>query len=143
MADKLPNKLMGGCQCGKVRYEIDSAVLGSAHCHCRDCQKATGTGHLTAALFPKNAVHMTGELKGYTAKGDSGQDVTRFFCPNCGSRIMTQPAVMPDMTIIAVGSLDDPNAIGDVGMAIYTKNRNKWDHTHPDLPAFEIMPPRG
>ena len=137
----MAEKLTGGCQCGKVRYEIDAPTAGSAHCYCRACQKATGTGHITAALFPKNAVHMKGELKGYTSKGDSGQDTTRFFCPSCGSRIMTQPAVLTDLCVIAVGSLDDPNQIGDIGMAIYTKDRNKWDHTHPDLPAFEMMPP--
>jgi len=139
----MADKLTGGCQCGKVRYEIDAAPAMSAHCHCRDCQKATGTGHLTAALFPRAAVHVTGEMKGYTSKGDSGQDVTRFFCPNCGSRILTQPAVMPDMTIVAVGSLDDPNAIGDVGMALYAKHRNRWDHVHPSVQSFEAMPPRG
>ena len=139
----MADKLTGGCLCRKVRYEIDATPMMAAHCHCRDCQKATGTGHITAALFPKSAVHMTGELKGYTSKGDSGQDVTRFFCPNCGSRIMTEATVMPDMRLIAVGSLDDPDAIGDIGMSVYAKSRNKWDHVHPSVKSFDMLPPRG
>ena len=140
MADKT---LTGGCLCGKVRYEISGAPGMSAHCHCRDCQRATGTGHLTATMFPKAAVNVTGEMKGYTSAGDSGQPVTRFFCPNCGSRLMTELAVMPDVRIVAVGSLDDPDAIGPVGMALYAKNRNAWDHIDPSVASFDTMPPRG
>jgi hypothetical protein len=134
--------LTGGCQCGKVRYTITAAPAMAAQCHCTDCQKSTGTGHITAALFPSDGVTITGELKEYGSMGDSGQPVSRFFCPNCGSRIMSKATVMPGMSIITLGTLDDPDAIGPVGMALYAKRKRVWDPIDPSIQAFDTFPPQ-
>jgi len=136
-------KLTGGCLCGKVRYEATGEPMMTAQCHCRDCQRATGTGHLVAAAYPSDAVKVTGELKRYTSNGDSGKPMTRSFCPNCGSLITGQPSMMPEMTTITLGTLDDPGAIGDIGMAFYAHRRNAWDPAHPTAKASDGRPPRG
>lgn len=80
--------LSGGCACGAVRYEISGAPVSSVQCQCRDCQRATGSGHVNAMAFPQAAVMLTGELRFHDIRGDSGNSVSRGFCPNCGAPVM-------------------------------------------------------
>src|SRR5262245_44888769 len=101
----------GSCQCGDVTIEIDADPLFSGHCLCMDCQRASGTGHSTIVAFPKAAVKVTGQMTKYVTKGDSGQDVTREFCPRCGSRIMSYGASNPAMVLIAAPALDDQSIV--------------------------------
>lgn len=137
----MARKLSGGCLCGAVRYELNAEPIMSVHCHCRDCQRMTGAGHVTAAAFPAEAVKVTGTMKTVTVKGDSGHDVVRYFCPSCGSWLIGKPSMMPQITTVTLGTLDDPNAIGGISVIVYAKRRNAWDHMDPKLPSFETLPP--
>ncbi len=132
-------KATGGCLCGAVRYEIDGEPIFAGHCHCSDCRKATGTGHVSVTALPRSAVKVTGETRGYSVTGDSGQPFTRNFCPVCGSLIFGESATMPGMMTITAGTLDDPSAF-EPQMVIYTKSRPAWDRIDSGLPEFEGMP---
>ena len=131
-------KASGGCLCGAVRYEIDGEPVFSAHCHCRDCQRATGTGHVSVSGFRREAVTITGETRGFTVKGDSGQGITRFFCPVCGSLLYSAPEAMSGMINVTAGTLDDPSVFQPQA-SIYTKDRHAWDKL-PGVAEFEAMP---
>ncbi len=135
-------KASGGCLCGAVRYEIDGEPLFAGHCHCSDCQKATGTGHVSVTGLPADGVKITGETRGYTVKGDSGQGYTRHFCPTCGSLVFGQAAGMPGVINVTAGTLDDTAAFTPQ-FVIYTRSRPAWDHINSGLPEFDAMPPRG
>ena len=101
-------KIVGGCMCGAVRYESAADAAMQASCYCRDCQRSTGGAFAPVLLVPKDAFKMTkGELKHYEVTGDSGNKVSRAFCANCGSPIMSVLSGMPFIAIKA-GSLDDP-----------------------------------
>ena len=99
----------GGCVCGAVRYECPVEPVMTANCHCRDCQKASGGAYVPALAVPRNAVTITGDVKYFDVKGDSGNIVSRGFCPICGARLFGKPAVMPDFLVVMVGTLDDPS----------------------------------
>ena len=99
----------GGCHCGAVKYEIGAEPTLSGHCQCTDCQKSTGGGHISVIGVPEDSVTMTGALKEYTVKGDSGADVTRSFCPICGTPVLTKTTSMPGVLMIRAGTLDDPS----------------------------------
>jgi hypothetical protein len=101
--------LTGGCLCGAVRYECSAEPVMTGNCHCRDCQRATGGTYASAVFVPRNAVTITGEVKYYDSTGDSGNIVSRGFCPTCSSRLFGKPAVMPEVMSIMAGSLDDPS----------------------------------
>ena len=131
----------GGCACGAVRYECAAEPVMTGNCHCRDCQKATGGAFVPALAVPTAALKITGEPKYYDTKGDSGQTVSRGFCPNCGARLFGKPKVMADLTVIFAGSLDDPSWYRP-SMDIYTASAQPWDHLNPDLPKFPQMPQR-
>src|SRR5260370_38537719 len=102
-------KIVGGCMCGAVRYEATADGAMQASCYCRDCQRSSGAAFASVLLVPKDAFKLTkGELKHYEVTGDSGNKVSRGFCANCGSPIMSILQGMP-FTAIKAGSLDDPN----------------------------------
>lgn len=134
------NTLTGGCLCGAVRYEVSGDPVVAAHCHCEDCRKTTGAGHATIAAFPGAAVKITGKLKAFRIKADSGMMVSRSFCPECGSWISGAPESAPGVVFITVATLDNPEALAPQ-MRFYDKRRISWDAVDPALPAFETVPP--
>ena len=133
-------KLTGGCACGAVRYEISAAPVVSAQCQCRDCQRATGTGHVDAMVFPRNAIAVTGDLKFHDRKGDSGHTVSRGFCPNCGAPVLWRFARNPDVCGILAGSMDDASGFAPQ-LVTYTSRGYAWDMLDPAVTKFDKMPP--
>ena len=111
----------------------------TGNCHCRDCQKASGGPFASALAAPAAAVKITGTLKYYDTKGDSGNTVSRGFCPECGARVFGKSSGMPEMAIILAGSLDDPSWYRPA-MDFYTSSAQPWDHMDPSLPKFPKMP---
>lgn len=132
----------GGCMCGAVRYECSAAPLFMGNCHCRDCQRASGSAYNPAIGVPRGAVKMTGEVKYYECKAESGNMTQRAFCANCGSRLFSYPPFAPDLMVLVASSLDDPS-IFQPTMDIFTSSAQPWDHMDPALPKFLKMPPTG
>jgi hypothetical protein len=133
--------LAGGCLCGKIRYRLNGPILFVSQCCCRDCQKATGTGHTTIAGIERAHVALDGEPATYTNSGDTGGEVTRHFCGTCGGRLFTSGTLPGSVVMIQIGSLDDPDALTPQSV-IYHKDAVAWDRFDPALPVFEGMPSR-
>ena len=137
MSDKV---LEGGCSCGAVRYRCDGEPALAAHCHCRDCQRSSGAAMATVFAVPKAAFHLLqGKTSSYAYTGDSGQPVSRHFCPNCGAPLFTEVSVMPDLQFVRATSLDDPALIAP-SMHIYCDSAQAWDQAHDGLPRFAKLP---
>ena len=132
----------GGCMCGAVHYECTATPIFMGNCHCRDCQRASGGAYAPAIGVLRSAVKITGDVKYYESKADSGSMARRGFCANCGSRLFSLPPFAPDLMVILATSLDDPS-IFKPGMDIYTSSAQPWDHMDPALAKFPQMPPTG
>jgi hypothetical protein len=131
----------GGCLCGAVRYEIVGPSLFEAQCCCRDCQKATGTGHTTIIGVHGSQLALGGETpRAFTNTGESGGRVTRHFCANCGGRIYTSGDHPGQLVMVQAGSLDDPNAVTPTEV-IYHADAVAWDAFKPGMAIFEKYPP--
>src|SRR5260221_3574856 len=102
-------EMKGGCLCGQVRYTANAEPIFVGVCHCTSCQKQSGTAFNVVVAVPQPALSIQGAPKSYTKKGDSGNEVISRFCSNCGSTILSEPAVMPGVSILRVGTLDDPS----------------------------------
>ena len=88
MADTKLQK--GGCLCGNFKYQFSqSDVISAHHCHCTDCQKSTGSGKATIVMIPDESLVAEGSLKFYTVKGTAGSHISRGFCENCGSPVIS------------------------------------------------------
>ena len=131
--------LTGGCQGGSLRYECSAAPLLSGNCHCRDCQKATGSAYVPVFAVPARALKITGEVKYYESRADSGNTFSRGFCPTCGGRVLGRTSGMPQFMLITAGSLDDSTCFKPT-MDFFTSSAQPWDHMNPELPKFPKQP---
>jgi hypothetical protein len=111
------------------------------NCHCRDCQRYSGSAYFAVLGVPRSALKVTGEVKFHETKGDSGNILARGFCPNCGSWVCARSSAGSDVVVLIAASLDDPS-IFKPAMDIFTSSAQPWDHMNPALPKFPQMPPR-
>ena len=75
----------GRCLCGAVTYEVAGDPVVVAHCHCVDCQRLSGAGHTTGAMFEADKITVRGDVSEFRLDSDTDSVVTRTFCPKCGS----------------------------------------------------------
>ena len=136
----MATRFTGGCMCGAIRYECSAEPVATLNCHCRDCQRLTGSAFVVELFVPRSAVTITGDVKYYDVKGESGSINSRGFCSTCGARLFGKPAILPDFSGIMAGSLDDPSWVRP-GMDIYTASAQPWDYMNPELPKFPKSPP--
>ena len=101
----------GGCLCGQVRYSAAADPVFTGVCHCKNSQKGTGTAFSFNVGVPKTALSIQGSFKEYQYNGGSGQAVSRHFCANCGSPIISEAAALPGISIIKAGTLDDTSSL--------------------------------
>ena len=130
----------GGCLCSNVNYEFNkSSALTTHHCHCKDCQKSTGSGKATIMLIPKDELKISGELKFYSVTGSAGSHVTRGFCENCGSPLVSFVEENPDIRFIKLGSLNDSSWV-NVESSFWSSTANSWSPADEDIFSFPHNP---
>ena len=97
----------GGCLCGKIGYSFNKEeVISVHHCHCIDCKKSTGSGKATILLIPSSSLKLNGDLKFFTVSGSAGSKVSRGFCEDCGSPLISFVEENPNIKFIKAGSID-------------------------------------
>jgi hypothetical protein len=126
-------QLTGGCLCGAIRYAVSQPITELRVCHCRDCQKMSGTGGSVNAAIPSATLQITqGTPKRYTVTADSGRTLHRFFCGDCGSHLFSRRELTPENTGLRIGTLDAEHAGGmKITAHIWTKSARSWDHIEP------------
>ena len=103
-------KRSGGCLCGNVRYECAGEPHFALQCHCRDCQRQSGAAHVAAVRMPATDFRIVnGSPKLYVAKADSGNEITRVFCGDCGTPLYVQVSTRTDLVGLRVCTFDDPS----------------------------------
>ena len=136
----MAQKLSGRCACGAIRYECNVDPVVMFNCHCRDCQRASGSAYAAIVVVPKVAVKVWGEPCYHKIIGGSGKVIERGFCPTCGSQVTTKLERLPDIFVLQAGSLDDPSAYRPV-MDVYISSAQPWDHMDPNVPKHAKGPP--
>jgi hypothetical protein len=124
---KLPSfPVEGGCQCRAVRYRITAPPLTVYNCHCKDCQRASGSTH-TISMFVKreNFEVLAGEVLTYDKTADSGRVVRMCACPKCGTKMWNEPQSSSAVIVVKSGTLDDQTWARPVGN-IWTASRAPW-----------------
>jgi len=135
-------EMKGGCLCGQLRYTVNAEPVFTGVCHCKDCQKESGTAFNVAVAVPLSAVSIQGSPRTFTTKGDSGKDYVRRLCPNCGSTILSEPAALPGIAALRAGTLDDTSWLKP-GMEIYCDSAQPWVQLGGSMQRFPKMPPMG
>lgn len=137
----MPAPFSGGCACGAIRYTSRSEPLYMGNCHCRDCQRATGTAYLAAVVVLESDFELEGDLRWYESPADKGHPMRRAFCGDCGSPVLIINGANDKVRVLYAGSMDDPSWYKPV-RDIYVASAQPWDLMHPDLPKVDGMPER-
>ncbi len=129
----MESKDSGRCLCGEISYLVDAEPLFAGNCHCKDCQKSSGSAFIPAMLFLEKNVSILGKAKYFESTSDSGNIHKRGFCSNCGSQLFARFSTMPGMIGIKAGTLDHPsNYIPKLDF--YVASAAPWDFMNHELP---------
>ena len=128
--------LEGGCSCGAVRYTLASEPMFVHCCHCRDCQKQTGSAFVLNALYEADRVASRGETTGFVMPTESGRPHTIHRCSKCGVAVWSIYGGIDKMRFVRVGTLDDSSALSP-DVHIYTRSKLPWVTLPEGALAFE------
>jgi hypothetical protein len=129
----------GGCACGAVRYECSAEPAFSWNCHCRDCQRASGSAFCPVLYVPRSALTTSGKTTYYDVKAESGNKVSRGFCSQCGSPVFIQAELVPDLQGLWAANLDNPSLF-QPQVHVWTDRAQPWDCMTPTLAKIPEAP---
>lgn len=136
----MTSKVHGRCLCGAVVYEYRGLVGPASYCHCEDCRRCTGSAFNVGVRFDVAEFRITsGSPKGFTKRGESGTELTRHFCPDCGSPIYTSSPKHPEHVYVKAGTLDDPTIVKPIRRS-WTASAVSWSQVDGGLPSFAKGP---
>jgi hypothetical protein len=129
--------LDGGCACGALRYRMHSAPMFVHCCHCKDCQRQTGTAFVLNALVEADRVEvLSGDPQPSAMPTDSGKPHRIFRCPDCGTAVWSEYGGLEKLRFVRVGTLDEPAALPP-DVHVYTRSKLPWVKLPEGVPAFE------
>jgi len=130
----------GGCACGAIRYESIAEPVMMLHCHCRDCQRASGGPFSSYVIVPAEAFRLLqGSPRFHASPSERGGMTRRGFCPECGAPVVVKPDAAPQFVAIRTASLDDPSWFKPQA-DVWTADAHSWDQVDRALPKFEKYP---
>ena len=130
--------LEGGCACGAVRYRLGSAPMFVHCCHCRDCQRQTGSAFVINALIETDRIALlSGGPEPVAVPTDSGRPHSIYRCRACRTALWSDYGGRPALRFVRVGTLDDPAALPP-DVHIYTRSKLPWVELQKTVPAFEV-----
>ena len=128
--------ITGRCLCGRVRFQVSEPLLEAEYCHCKRCQRRTGTTASASALTAPGTFRVTEgeELLGAFKPDDGWHD---YFCRECGGHLYGQSHEDPRLICVPMGAID-----GDPGVRPafhqYVAYAAPWDPLPDDgLPRFD------
>jgi hypothetical protein len=128
--------LTGGCLCGGVRFELSEPLQGAVYCHCKRCQRRTGSAFsMTAQAAPGSFRIVQGEeLDRHWRPDDGGWE--KHFCAECGSHLYTRNPNDPEQIGVRMGACDDDPGVRP-GLRQFVTYAAPWEPIPDDgLPRF-------
>lgn len=138
MAAEEDFSLEGRCTCGEVRYRMTRRPMFVHCCHCRWCQRETGSAFALNAMIETNYVILlsgTPEVVDTPSNSGKGQKIAR--CPKCRIALWSNYGGRGDtVRFVRVGTLEDPDRLPP-DIHIFTMSKQAWVVLPPDTPAVE------
>lgn len=124
------------CTCGQLQLQVRGEPTRVSICHCRACQRRTGSIYGVQARFPISAVRVDGRSARYLRTADNGQRIVHHFCPDCGSTVYFQREALPDDYVIAVGTFADADFPAP-SLSVYEARQHRWAQFALDLEHYD------
>ncbi|KAF2099352.1 hypothetical protein NA57DRAFT_74854 [Rhizodiscina lignyota] len=119
----------GSCFCGETGVSYTGDVAMKALCHCNDCKKITGSVFSTNIVVPGEGFEVKGSPKSISKTADTGNEITSYFCGNCGTTLYRDGASFGTMKVIKAGVMDDADIINGTAkpdVELYAPLRTAW-----------------
>ena len=127
----------GGCTCRSVRYRLTAPPLIVHCCHCRWCQRETGSAFVINAVVETTSLDVTGETETVDTPSQSGNGQKIVRCPQCRVALWSHYMQAGNkLAFVRVGTLDDPDAVPP-DVHIYTGSKQPWVQLPQDARVFE------
>lgn len=130
--------IIGRCECGRIRYQVDGVVEDFSHCHCSQCRRMHGAAFASFAGVDRDSFrYLSGqsELKKYA----SSERNDRYFCAECGSNILVDAKDDPDYLYVSMSTVDGNPALPE-GYHIYVGSKAPWWEIRDGLKQFITEP---
>lgn len=138
MTASSPDYLEGGCACGNIRYRLAMPPIFVNCCHCRDCQRQTGSAFVINALTETDRIELLhGKPEAVTMPTDSGRPHDIYRCTECRIALWSDYGRRPGLRFLRVGTLDDAAALAP-DAHIFTRSKLPWVLLPDSASAFEI-----
>jgi hypothetical protein len=125
------------CSCGAVRFRMKSAPMFVHCCHCKDCQRQTGSAFVLNALIEADRVEiLSGEPEPVTMPTESGLPHDIYRCPKCRIAVWSTYGGRTKIRFVRVGTLERPAALPP-DVHIYTRSKLPWVTLPAGVPAFD------
>jgi len=128
----------GRCLCGDVTFRLTAQPLVTRVCWCRDCQHLAANGTVNM-LVPADALSVSGALSEHTKTASGGNEVTRQFCPRCGTHLFAKSSGWSQLRVVRAGNLDEPSSVHP-RMNIWAASAPNWACLDPTLERVEHQP---
>ena len=128
--------LTAQCDCGAIALTARGRVVSMFLCACKNCQKATGSGHSTVVLVPAEVIRVVGATKSFSRPAESGATFTRHFCPECGTTLYAQSSRAPAVRILTAGLFAGQNDWFAPNQLIFSRSHQAWDLVADHLPRY-------
>ena len=128
------------CHCGAVTLACEGEPRKVSMCHCLDCQRRTGSPFSVAVFYARERVRVDGGTHRFTRDSASGFPVTFHFCPACGTNVFWEPARLPDLIGVAIGTFADPD-FPPPEQSVWTRDKHRWLALPDGMSAHDSNPP--
>ncbi len=132
----------GRCYCGQIHYRAQGEPGMKIQCHCRECQYISGGSPNVTMGMPEAGFAYTKGTPKIFRRSDLATPVTREFCGNCGTHLLSRAPAVPGVVLLKVGTFDNPSLFGGPQMVIYTCDKQAFHHVPEGIPVFEHVPGR-
>ncbi len=116
---------LASCGCGQLEVTVHGEPVRISICHCRSCQRRTGSVFGAQARFNITDAEINGQSNTWVRTADSGHRIAFHFCPNCGSTVFYLPEAEPDLIAVAIGAFAD-QSFPSPGVSVYESRRHPW-----------------
>jgi hypothetical protein len=128
----------GGCACGQVRYRLTSEPLFVHCCHCRNCQRQTGSAFVINLMIEADRVQLLqGAPVPVPVPRDDGSSQRIFRCSACQVAVWSY-YTHPKICFVRAGALDEPASVAP-DVHIFVRSKVPWVTLPDGVPAFEVF----
>jgi hypothetical protein len=113
------------CSCGVLRVEAEGDPVTVVACHCRECQRRTGSVFGVGAYYPRDNIRVSGQSKVYIRNAAEDRKFTSHFCPTCGTSLYWYTDRHPAQIGVAIGGFCEPDFPAPV-RSVWEQTKHHW-----------------